>query len=340
MNYDDIQNLMDHLDRAVPPHSRAVSGSEDDPLVAAAQQLAQGPAVRLSDAALNRIEAQLRQAASVRRPVRHSDSARRSSWNVNRVLRYAAAACLIIVLSVTGVTGVSADSLPGDQLYPVKRTVEGVRLALASDNSEPGLRVGFAERRLDEFQALLVERHKLYPRALEEATAELNRALDLLAAGHGDRRELDPRIRTLAQQQARLVDRAVPLINSFNQSQQLQTVADENHAIQQRLLDEGSIPGYVPDPTAAPIPTPVPTPTPTPTATPTATPTYTPTPTMTPTGTLTPDALKESSGGKKPKRTPPGHGATPGLGHNPPGHGGSNPGVGNDGNPPGRDKGK
>jgi len=39
-----------------------------------------------------------------------------------------------------------------------------------------------------------------------------------------------------------------------------------------------------------------------------------------------------------PTGTPPGHGPTPGLGSNPPGHGGENPGIGNQGKPPGQDK--
>ena len=334
---DDIHDLMERLDRAIPPHTPTVNGDDADPLVVVARRLAQGPEVRLSEAAINRIEGRLRQRVTAqhrtnhRRPVSLTP---RRTWMT--IARYAAAALLVVILAVTGLTSVSADSLPGDQLYPVKRAVEDVRLALAPANSEPGLRIDFAGRRLDEFQTLLLDRREFYPRALEEASDELNRVLDLLADGHGDRAELDPRLVMLARRQAKLVERATPLVKSAHHRQQLAAVTAENQAVQQRLAAEGTVPDFTPDVSEPPAPTPTAAPTVTPTLTPspTATPTATATPTPTPTLTGTPN-LREASTGAT--RTPPGHGATPGLGDDPPGHGGENPGVGNEGNPPGQD---
>jgi hypothetical protein len=309
----ETRDLMERLDRAVPPHTRSITeGGDADSLVDAARRLAQGPDIRLTEASMSQIEARLRQRAASH-PARPAPAHR-------PIVRYALAACLIIILAFTGMTSVSAESLPGDELYSFKRAVEDVRLALASDNGKTDLHVDFAERRLDEFQTMLTQRHTFYPLALEEAADEINEALDRLAAGHGRRADLDPRLLALAQRQARLVERAAPLASSRRQRERLEAISEENRAIQQRIAAESTIP----------VPTPDLTPTPT------TTPTPIPTPTMTPTPRRTPVPADESS--RRPTRTPPGHGATPGLGSNPPGQGGDNPGIGNNGSPPGQDK--
>jgi hypothetical protein len=357
---DDIRDLAERLDRALPPHTRQVVEGDSDPLVAAARRLAQGPNVRLTDAAVRRIEKRLRQRVSAQHRQRRRSSAR-PAWQ--RMLRYAAAVLLVIVLVATGLTRASANTLPGDQLYSVKRTVEDVRLALAPANSRANLHVDFAGRRMNEFETLLVKRDEYYPRALTDASSELNSALDLLADGHGSRASLDPQVISLTQRQTRLVEQATALNLSQAEQQQLEQVAAQNKVIQQRLVTEGSVPNFVPDATATPTPTETPTSTPTPTPTftatptstytptwtPTPTPTFTATPTPTPTFTATPTpthtgspdaSLSGQSAPSEATRTPPGHGPTPGLGDNPPGHGGENPGVGNDGDPPGQGKDK
>jgi hypothetical protein len=354
----DIRDLAERLDRALPPHTKTVVEGDSDPLVEAARRLARGPDIQLTDAAKRRIEARLRQQISAQ----HQPARPRPIWR--QALRYAAAMLLVILLTATGLTSASANTLPGDQLYPVKRTVEDVRLALASANGRASLHVDFAARRINEFEDLLVKQHRYYPRALADASSELTSALDLLAEGHGSRASLDPQVISLAHRQALLIEQADALKLSRAQRQQLEQIAGENKTIQQRLATEGSVPGFVPDatatptftPTFTPTPTlsPTPTLTPTPTYTPTWTPTLTPTPTPTATATLTatstptatptpsgsPDAALSSQDARSATRTPPGHGPTPGLGDNPPGHGGENPGVGNDGDPPGQGKDK
>ncbi len=341
--------LMELLDRAIPPHTHQVIavGDDSDPLLAAARRLALGPRPALSPAARERIEARLRaQIAAAPPRVRASRPVPR--WHPGLALRAAAALFLVVVVSLAGLTSASASSLPGDTLYPIKRAIEGARLALVSQESKPGLRVELAERRLDEFTRLL-DRHEVYPPALEEVSDELDRALDLLAAGHSVRAPLDARIAALTQQQTALIARAAPLAG-FEDFLRLGQAQERNLAVQQRLADEGSVPGFVPERT--PTPTPIPTPTASPTSTPTASPsptatlTATGTATPTPTGTVTitatgtrtaaPGAAGKRSG--TPTRTPPGHGATPGLGQNPPGQGGTNPGIGQEGPPPGQTK--
>jgi hypothetical protein len=354
---DDIRDLMERLDRSLPPHTRAVVGDDSDPLVAAARRLAQGPNVQLSNEAARRIESRLRQQVAAQHHRQRSRSSARPVWR--GALRYAAVLLLVIVLALTGLTRASADTLPGDQLYSVKRTVEDVRLTLAPTDSQAGLHVDFAGRRINEFETLLAKRNRYYPRALADASSELNSALNLLADGHGSRAKLDPKVISLAHQQASLVEQANALDLSQAQQQQLEQIAASNKVIQQRLATEGTVPGFVPDATATPTATPTLTPTPTETATPTATPTPTSTPTATPTATPTPtptrtptatptltltpshtsspDASLNSQSVGPATRTPPGHGPTPGLGNMPPGQGGDNPGVGNGGDPPGKD---
>jgi hypothetical protein len=347
-----FRDLIERLDRALPPHTKTVVEDDSDPLVEAARRLAQGPDVRLTDEAKRRIETRLRQQIAAQRSLARPRTSARSIWW--QTLRYVAVVALVIALAVTGLTSASANSLPGDRLYPVKRTVEDVRLALASPNSQASLHVDFAGRRINEFEELLLKRREYYPRALADASSELNSALNLLAEGYGSRASLDPQVADLAHQQARLVERADALKLSRAQRRQLEQIAGENKIIQQRLVTEGSVPGFVPDATATPTPTATSTATATPTATPTFTPTWTATPTLTPTPTATstatptatptptgsPNAALSGQSARSATRTPPGHGPTPGLGNNPPGQGGENPGVGNNGDPPGQGKDK
>ncbi|MGQ9850715.1 MAG: DUF5667 domain-containing protein [Aggregatilineaceae bacterium] len=342
----DLWALLERLDRAIPPGTHAIGNADDDPLVEAARRLAQGPTVRLTPAAQARIEARLRahMTAQAGSPARRNPFRQRLS----PLLRAAAVLAIVLVLGLFGMAQASADSLPGDRLYPVKRAIEDARLTLVSAQSEPALRLEFAARRLDEFERLLASR-QVYPSALFQASAHLDRALDLLAAGHGDRARLDEQIASLTRQQTGLIARAEALA-TFDEYQQLGAAQRRNLAVQERLAEEGGVPDFRPDYTPTPTPTEIPTPTPTATATPsptasatpsptaTATPTLTATATIMPGGTLTgtPDQGRPKAG--TPTRTPPGHGPTPGLGDNPPGQGGPHPGVGNSGQPPGQDK--
>ena len=66
-------------------------------------------------------------------------------------LAAALAVMLVIVLGGGGVVIASDGALPGDLLYPVKRTTESVRLALTfSDTAKAELHLDFAERRVEE----------------------------------------------------------------------------------------------------------------------------------------------------------------------------------------------
>jgi hypothetical protein len=244
----DIQELMEELNRAVPPNTHATTAS-DDPLVEAARRLANGPKPALPDSALDRIEMRLRaRHAAILHPAqataRQSSRARqaaRSRWaRVRRTLRYVAAVLLVLVLFTSGLTAASASSLPGDQLYTVKLGVEEIRLLLVSADGEPALRVTFAGRRLDEFETLLVKRQTIDPAVLEEASAQMNRALTLLVAGHGDRQELDSQIAELTYQQAELIQTAAGTAAADTYAR-LQLVSEWNSALYARVVTEGTV---------------------------------------------------------------------------------------------------
>jgi hypothetical protein len=74
-------------------------------------------------------------------------------------LRVAAAslvAGILLVLGAGGAVAASANALPGESLYGVKRAVERVSLAMHRDPlGRGGLQLQFAETRLSEIQALL-----------------------------------------------------------------------------------------------------------------------------------------------------------------------------------------
>ena len=70
------------------------------------------------------------------------------------------AAALIIALAIlisgTGLYIASAQALPGDTLYPVKRAAEGLRISLApSSDQKLALSLSYSQRRLDEIRSLL-----------------------------------------------------------------------------------------------------------------------------------------------------------------------------------------
>lgn len=76
----------------------------------------------------------------------------RRLWQSTKVMAGAAAA--VIVFAGAGVTYAAASALPGDWLYPVKRTTERAQLWLAGPTEAMGHHLAFADRRLDEAVAV------------------------------------------------------------------------------------------------------------------------------------------------------------------------------------------
>jgi hypothetical protein len=95
----------------------------------------------------------LQQAAALRR------TARNRSGPISllaRPLAFGLALLLAIVLGGTGLFGVSAQSLPGDNLYSIKLAIERVRMDLSFNTStQLSLAAEFERRRIDEIKKLL-----------------------------------------------------------------------------------------------------------------------------------------------------------------------------------------
>ena len=87
------------------------------------------------------------------------------------------AAPIVALFVVASVMAASSYSLPGELLYPVKRWAEKAQLLLTSDAQWPMLQAEFAERRLEEIEAL-ARQGVILPDILEEMAATTQGALD------------------------------------------------------------------------------------------------------------------------------------------------------------------
>ncbi|MEM7033611.1 MAG: DUF5667 domain-containing protein [Chloroflexota bacterium] len=66
---------------------------------------------------------------------------------------------LALVLGGTGISNASQQALPGDQLYPLKITLENLQLSFTNDAfNEANLRVNLADRRLSEIERLIEQK--------------------------------------------------------------------------------------------------------------------------------------------------------------------------------------
>jgi len=240
-------------------------------------------------------------------------------WQLGRVAiqgrhvpRLAAALSLILIIcSLVGTSAAfaSAESLPGDPLYPLKIGIEGTQLLLATNDIQTvNLRITFAGRRLDEASILIGKKRSDRARtALVRYNAEL---ADALAPLHDPSRlpsatqqsladMLDAR---LTQQQshidALLAETQSDDIAARQALEQARIQAEQGRSLAQQLLGR---PGNPPDDmprlpanTRSATPTPVPSATPTMSSTPTPTTqawpsaAKTPTPPVWPTWFVTP----------------------------------------------------
>jgi hypothetical protein len=99
-------------------------------------------------------------------------------------LRLKSAALFIVLAALlfggAGITAVTARSaIPGDALYAVKTTLEQTRLSLAQDAGDRAqLKMGFAQRRLDEIAALIEEgRYRDISEAVLDFEADIHSAI-------------------------------------------------------------------------------------------------------------------------------------------------------------------
>jgi hypothetical protein len=116
-------------------------------------------------------------------PTPRSERPRRSGYR--RLGVAAATGAFVVVGGTTGIASASENALPGDLLYPVKRGVEQIDLALTTNETEQGrLELKLAETRLDEVSALLESddpiAETLIAETLEDFTRSAEDGSDLL----------------------------------------------------------------------------------------------------------------------------------------------------------------
>jgi hypothetical protein len=127
-----------------------------------------------------RIINQLRAKKSARRDRPRKSTRRRWSWRPAYTLASVLLTVLLLASSVS-VAWASTDSLPGDTLYGIKRSIEEVRLAVSQDPWDDVVLLNqFTERRLDELEEVLaIDRSEDATVALEGYEDLLGRLLEL-----------------------------------------------------------------------------------------------------------------------------------------------------------------
>lgn len=107
--------------------------------------------VQLTDEAKQRVKAQVMMNLNVNR---ETQTPTVSAWS-SLLFRSYVIVPFIIVVFVGGTTYVSAKSIPGDILYPVKRKVEDVHIFITPTESKKSeLKAEYAKKRLEEYNEL------------------------------------------------------------------------------------------------------------------------------------------------------------------------------------------
>jgi hypothetical protein len=133
--------------------------------------------------------------SQVKEPLSHKfrdrGTVRRSS--IPRILVTAIIVIGLLFGGTVSTAAASSDSLPGDTLYPVKTSIEDIKLAFADDEGDVELNVQYAQNRVEEMQALVeADRYEDIPIAVqryENNIAALAQAMAHLAANDPARAE-------------------------------------------------------------------------------------------------------------------------------------------------------
>lgn len=82
---------------------------------------------------------------------------------------------VISIFSFTGTLFASQDSLPGETLYPLKRSFEEFKLNIYPENLKGGLHLRFLKNRIDEAEIILAMQNNIDPLLVEELISEIDR---------------------------------------------------------------------------------------------------------------------------------------------------------------------
>ena len=142
-------------------------------------------------------------------------------------VRRTVSAVLVVVVLFFGLSTASADSVPGDILYPVKQLTESIRIALTfNEEQEAELRLTFSEMRLKELSQVYRETGEVDEQLIQAMLADAGNAIErAMATGdtlsflqtkaqhlnetqHEFLQHLQPRVRGQARQ---TVDKAIEI---------------------------------------------------------------------------------------------------------------------------------
>jgi len=218
--------ILDQCISAMREHNRSIEdclaayparSSELEPLLRLAVRLQAAQTLQAPLATRADVLKKLQERAASRKP-----SPRRGQTSVIPGLRWpawprvglvpllAALLLVVIVASGLGVVAASAQALPGDFLYPVKRAQENVALTFAGDEvTRAGLRLEYAGRRIDEAVALAgQDRAADASGPLDDYNTLIQNELDSLTGSAG----------LTAAQQAALADRLLSDVARYQNS--------------------------------------------------------------------------------------------------------------------------
>ncbi|KAB2969627.1 MAG: hypothetical protein F9K18_01050 [Thermoanaerobaculia bacterium] len=166
-------------------------------------------------AALLRVGSALPRQAAGHRRGQGRDLLRRWSFPVRSVvLRWSAAAAAIVVLTL-GLGAASAQSVPGNLLYPLKLVTERVAFALTtSPDRRAELRLSFADSRLEELVRTAQASGRVDPALLKRLLGEATLALEEAKPTSDERyQQLLTRIDAFNAYQKRVLERLRPAVH-------------------------------------------------------------------------------------------------------------------------------
>lgn len=270
------------------------------PLIQVADRIRQTSHPRLSVPATQAIEQRLLRRA---RELKQS-RAQPGLWPLSLSWRplVTIAAILIVVLALVlagggGIVYASTDSLPGDPLYGVKRVTEQIQLFFAPTGTRRAeLHMRFAERRLEETQALIETEGKVDEETLAAIAEETELAFEEVERAHpADKSKLVEKLVSLTEGQQSVLKRVqakVPEAAQKGLSRALEASQRGHEKAREALEKEKPGPGGKPTESPTPIET--------------LEPTHTPKATHTPKPTKTPKPTHEPGPSQEPPSTPPG----------------------------------
>lgn len=254
----DPQELMQELNRALPPYTNMVLGDESNPLVTAAKRLANAPKGDLSPESVDRIEARLLAALKAQPEGKSDGKSGHSSGGpggngatgagsmfggssilgsgITQIFLLTVATLFTGILTGAGLVLFSQDSLPGDALYPVKRAAENIEFAVSSDAETAEIYVRHAERRVDEYERSLDD-GEIKLDILDEAQNNMEEAVAYLEQGDTPEStvtNLVPRLHNLTGKVQGLIQESSPRVTTGARTE-LHRITQENQQIRQTL---------------------------------------------------------------------------------------------------------